>query len=69
MFNREPIKEVMNKIARWYDVEVVYEGPVTETKFWGTVSRFSQVNDVLKMLEATGRVHFTIVGRRIYVKK
>jgi transmembrane sensor len=69
MFNREQIKDVMNKIARWYDVEVVYEGPLTETRFWGTVSRFSQVNDVLKMLEATGRVHFTIKGRRIYVKK
>jgi ferric-dicitrate binding protein FerR (iron transport regulator) len=69
MFNREPIKAVMNKVARWYDVEVVYEGPVTETKFWGTVSRFSQVSDVLEMLEATGRVHFTITGRKIYVKK
>ena len=69
MFNREPVKEVMNKIARWYDVEVVYQGAVTETRFWGTVSRFSQVNDVLKMLEATGRVHFTIEGRKIYVKK
>jgi transmembrane sensor len=69
MFNREPVKEVMNKIARWYDVDVVYQGAVTETRFWGTVSRFSQVNDVLKMLEATGRVHFTIEGRKIYVKK
>jgi hypothetical protein len=69
MFNREPIKAVMAKVARWYDVDVVYEGPVTETRFWGTVSRFSQVNDVLKMLEATNRVHFTIEGRRIIVKK
>jgi ferric-dicitrate binding protein FerR (iron transport regulator) len=69
MFNREPINEVMNKIARWYDVDVVYQGPVTDTRFWGTVSRFSQVSEVLKMLEATGRVHFTIAERRIYVKK
>ncbi len=69
MFNREPIKDIMAKISRWYNVEVEYQGPVTETRFWGTVSRFSQVNDVLKMLEATGRVHFTIEGRRIYVKK
>lgn len=69
MFNREPIKAVMSKVARWYDVEVVYEGPVTETRFWGTVSRFAQVSDVLEMLEATGRVHFTITGRKIYVKK
>lgn len=69
MFNREPIKDVMAKIARWYDVEVVYQGPVTETRFWGTVSRFSQVSDVLQLLEATGRVHFTIEGRKIYVKK
>lgn len=69
MFNREPIKEVMAKIARWYNVEVVYQGPVTETRFWGTVSRFSQVNDVLQMLEATGRVHFKIEGRKIIVIK
>jgi transmembrane sensor len=69
MFNREPIKSVMAKVARWYDVDVVYEGPVTETRFWGTVSRFSQVSDVLKMLEATNRVHFTIEGKRIIVKK
>ncbi len=69
MFNREPIKEVMNKIARWYDVDIAYQGAITETRFWGTVSRFSQVSDVLKMLEATGRVHFTIEGRKVYVKK
>ncbi|HEY1201824.1 MAG TPA: FecR domain-containing protein, partial [Niastella sp.] len=69
MFNREPIKAIMAKVARWYDVDVVYDGPVTETRFWGTVSRFSQVSDVLKMLEATNRVHFTIEGRKIYVKK
>lgn len=69
MFNREPIKEVMNKIARWYDVDVVYQEPVTETRFWGTLSRFSKVSDVLNMLEATGKVHFTIEGRRIYVKR
>lgn len=69
MFNREPIKAVMAKVARWYDVDVVYDGPVTETRFWGTVSRFSHVSDVLKMLEATNRVHFTIEGRKIYVKR
>lgn len=69
MFNREPIIAVMAKVARWYDVDIVYDGPVTETRFWGTVSRFSQVSDVLKMLEATNRVHFTVEGRKIYVKK
>jgi transmembrane sensor len=69
MFNREPVKAVMAKVARWYDVDVIYEGPVTETRFWGTVSRFSQVSDVLQLLEATNRVHFTIEGRKIIVKK
>lgn len=69
MFNRESIKAVMAKVARWYDVDVVYEGPVPETRFWGTVSRFSQVSDVLQLLEATNRVHFTIEGRKIIVKK
>ncbi|SEO02528.1 FecR family protein [bacterium A37T11] len=68
MFNKETIHEVMQKIARWYNVEVHYEGPEPKTKIWGTVSRFDQVGDVLHMLEATGGVKCKIIGRRIIVE-
>lgn len=68
MFNDERIESIMRKIARWYDVEVVYEGRTSAQQvFGGTVNRFENVSKVLEMLELTNAVHFKIEGRKITV--
>jgi transmembrane sensor len=67
MFNNEDIKSVMRKISRWYDVDVIYACDTSGKDFGGTVSRFKNVSDVLRMLELTGTVHFKVDGRRIIV--
>ncbi|NQX40054.1 FecR family protein [Pedobacter steynii] len=68
MFNDERIESIMRKIARWYDVDVVYEGKITAQQvFGGTVNRFENVSKVLEMLELTNAVHFKIEGRKITV--
>jgi transmembrane sensor len=66
-FNHEDIKGIMRKIARWYDLEVQYEGKISEEKFVGSISCLENVSDVLKALEIAGDVHFKIKGRRIVV--
>ncbi|MGJ1430815.1 FecR family protein [Sphingobacterium spiritivorum] len=66
-FEEESIQEIMNKIARWYDVDVVYEGKITEELFSGVVSKYENPAKVLKLLELTGKVKFRIEGRRIIV--
>lgn len=67
LFEHEHIKDVMRKIARWYDVEVIYEGNTENVLVGGTVSRFSNVSKVLGMLQETGAVKFRIAGRKVYV--
>ena len=67
MFANADIETIMRKISRWYNVEVVYQGKISESNYLGTVSRFSKVSDVLDILEATKTVHFKIEGRRITV--
>lgn len=67
MFQEENIEEVMRKIARWYDVDIIYQGDMKGKIFSGTVSRFSEVEEILDMLTLTGTVSFTIEGRRIRV--
>ena len=71
IFYNESIEKVMNDIARWYDIEVIYSDPVQKKKMWGSVSRFENISEVLKMIELTGTVHFDlrIKGdeRRVYV--
>ncbi|MBL4678007.1 MAG: FecR family protein [Mucilaginibacter sp.] len=69
VFESESIQPIMRKIARWYNVEIVYQGEAPEDQFWGTVSRFDGVDKVLSKLELTKKVHFTIEGRRIIVSK
>jgi transmembrane sensor len=66
-FYNEPIKGVMQKIARWYDIEVVYEGQVPKDNFTGTASREKNISQVLHMLERTKGVHFKVEGRRVTV--
>ncbi|MNT90634.1 hypothetical protein D3C72_2315720 [compost metagenome] len=58
----------MRKIARWYDIEVVYSADAPEDlELGGWVSRNKNLSAVLKLMELTGKVHFKIEGRRITV--
>jgi len=66
-FNKENLRSVMQKISRWYDVDIEYKENISDYEFTGTVSRFGNVKEVLHLLELTGMVHFKIEGRRIIV--
>jgi ferric-dicitrate binding protein FerR (iron transport regulator) len=67
VFDNESIQNIMLKIARWYNVDVVYKGKMNKSNFGGTISRYKSIDVVLKALETTGSVHFKIEGRRIIV--
>ncbi|GAA4321277.1 DUF4974 domain-containing protein [Mucilaginibacter gynuensis] len=69
VFQDEKIENVMRKISRWYDVEVVYEGERPADDFGGRVNKRFYISQVLKKLELTNKVHFKIAGRRIIVTK
>lgn len=65
-FNQADIRTVMRQIARWYDVEVVYEGKVSAEKFEGEIPRNSTLEEVFKILEISA-VHFKTEGRKVIV--
>lgn len=69
MFEEASIADVMKALERWYDVNVVYEGPKPADRFGGGISRFEDASKVLKLLEQAGDVRFRVDGRTIYVKK
>ncbi|TKC57126.1 DUF4974 domain-containing protein [Pedobacter hiemivivus] len=68
VFERENIKSIMRKISRWYNVEIIYEGDVEKKALWGSISRYSNVKNVLEMLSVTGAVAFEIRDQTIIVK-
>jgi transmembrane sensor len=66
-FNNEEITTIMRELARWYNIEVAYEQPVTWEHFTMKISRAKNISLVLQILEQTQHVHFKINGRRVTV--
>lgn len=68
-FNNQRIDEIMPMLSRWYDIEVSYEGKLSEERFSGTISKYKNINEVLDMLSYSNAVKFKTEGRRITVMK
>jgi len=66
-FERADIQTVMRQVARWYDVDIQYEGTITTDKFGGSIPRDATLSQVLHALEQS-LVHFTIQGKKVIVK-
>lgn len=69
VFHGDDIQQVMKTIARWYDVDVTYQGDLTGETFIGTVSKFDRIEKLLQTIELTGGVHFKTEGRKVIVMK
>jgi len=67
IFNNENIESIMLKLARWYDVKVIYEVSSENKNFTGHISRSQNVSEVLSMLELTESLHFKIEGKTITI--
>jgi len=65
-FENADISEVMRQIARWYDVEVVFEGKAPVEKFDGEIPRNSNLTEVLKILQLSN-VHFKVEDKKVTV--
>ncbi|WP_285008438.1 FecR family protein [Pedobacter faecalis] len=70
MFDHENLESAMNKIARWYNVQLEYkDNSVKQETFYGKFSRFDKLSTTLKTLERTGVVKFEITGNKVIIDK
>jgi transmembrane sensor len=68
--NHIDFKIAMRKIARWYDMEIIYDETVPDNmESGGWISRDKPLSTVLKSIEASGLVKFKVEGRKIYVRQ
>jgi ferric-dicitrate binding protein FerR (iron transport regulator) len=66
-FRNTNIRTIMRQLSRWYDMEVVYNGDVSDIDLTGVISRREDADKLLKALAATQRVHFEVNGRQVTV--
>ena len=69
LFNNEDIKTAMRKLARWYNLEISFEGDFTDIYFGGSFSRNNSLRETLDILESTNKFKCKIEGRRMTIIK
>ncbi len=68
-FNKETLESLMQRIAHWYDVDVIYSDVnIGKTLYTGTALRFNSITSLLNKLEKTGPAKFKVEGRRVLVQ-
>ncbi len=68
LFRDTDIRDIMRQIARWYDVDVIYQDDIPERLFDGGISRDSKLSSLLQILETSG-IHFKVEGKQIIVTR
>jgi len=65
-FSNADIKTVMRELSRWYGLELVFNN-VTNERFHVEINRDIPLSRVLRILEMTDKIHFTISGNKVTV--
>ncbi len=65
-FTNLNIEEIMRQAARWYDIDVTYEGNISEERYKGKVARNTSLNEFMKILSLNG-IHYRINGRKLII--
>ncbi|WP_109697591.1 FecR family protein [Chitinophaga deserti] len=68
-FAGESIQEIMPRLARWYNLEVVYEAGLPADKMEVSMSRSRSITEVLDYLQSTKLIKFEVNGRRVTVSR
>lgn len=65
--NSADIPTIMRQIARWYDLEIVYQGKIPEGHISGTVPMNMSLSKVLDALQLSG-INFTLEGKKMIIR-
>ncbi len=65
-FEAATFEYIMNRMRRWYDFNVVYtDESIKELRFTGAVDKHHGIEVMLKLMEQTTNIKFTLKGRTI----
>ena len=65
-FKNADLKTIMRQVARWYNVEVVFEGNVQQVLFSGEIGRQLTLTQFLSLLDST-RIHYSISENKLLI--
>ena len=70
IFKRRSLGSIMNELARWYDIEVVYKDEgLKNILFTGNLKRYDTINTFMKIIKRSGDINYRIEGKTIILYK
>lgn len=68
MFNNETLPTILNRVSKWYDVDIIYKDDSMKNKtFFGSIGRYKNISELLKVMQETDVANFEIKGRQVIV--
>ena len=69
-FKQEPLEEIMDVLAKWYNLNVFFQNPeLKKMEFGGRLKRYEDISYLLEKMEETQDVQFIIHGNTIIIKR
>ena len=70
LFNNTELEEIAKQISRWYDVEIFFSNEsVKKVRFTGAIVKFKPLDDLVRMIESTSQVRFSVKGKTIVISE
>jgi transmembrane sensor len=66
-FTNMDIPTVMRQVSRWYNVEIAFAGKTPTGEINGKISRNYNISQVLKMLEYTAGIKYSVEGQQVTI--
>ena len=67
-FDDADLPIVLRQLSRWYDIDIVYEGPVPQREFGGKMQRDLNLSQILRILEKNN-VHYKTEKQKLIIMK
>lgn len=69
-YQRMPLADIVRQLARWYDIEFIFEAAeFRDHPFTGIARRDQTLEEILGMIAKTTGVAFEISERKVYIKR
>jgi len=69
VFDDQNLSEIMETLSKWYNVDIVFaREELKNFRFTGNLERYSDFGEVLKKIQKTNEVEFTIENKQITIR-
>ncbi|MNJ91434.1 fec operon regulator FecR [compost metagenome] len=66
-FKDDRIKDILDEVSRWYDVDIVYNGEPNRKRYSGTIRRQATLSQVLEMLKTVSNTEYHLKDKTVTV--